>query len=184
VTDKKKKVEEKVTKEDTAIELETEEEQPVVTDEELAEQYLANWQRSQADFANFKKRSELEKAESIKYANAILMTSLLPVLDDMERALDNIDQNLVGLPWVDGIDLIYRKLLATVEGQGLTKIEAQGQDFDPNFHQAVLYEEGEEGKVIEELQKGYVIQDRLLRPTMVKVGKGKEESEPETVQKQ
>ncbi|MCP4611111.1 MAG: nucleotide exchange factor GrpE, partial [Planctomycetes bacterium] len=115
MTDKNKKVEEEVTNEETAIELETEEEQTVVTDEELAEQYLANWQRSQADFANFKKRSELEKAESIKYANAILMTSLLPVLDDLERALDNIDQNLVGLPWVDGIDLIYRKLLATIE---------------------------------------------------------------------
>ena len=72
------------------------------------------------------------------------------------------------------IELIYRKLLGELESQGLTKIEALGQEFDPNFHQAVLYEEGEEGKVIEELQKGYMVHDRLLRPTMVKVGKGKE----------
>ncbi len=182
MTDKKKKAEEEINEEEIAEESKTEEEQPVVTDKELAEQYLASWQRSQADFANFKKRSDLEKAESIKYANAVLMTSLLPMLDDLERALDSIEPNLMGTPWVDGIDLIYRKLMSTIESQGLTKIEAQGQDFDPNFHQAVLYEEGEEGKVIEELQKGYMLQDRLLRPTMVKVGKGNEESESDTVE--
>ena len=143
-------------------------------EKEKAEKHLANWQRAQADFINFKKRTEQEKAESAKFVNALLMSSLLPVLDDLERALDNITPKLAGLTWVDGVELIYRKFLTTLENQGLSKIETEGQGFDPNLHQAVLYEEGEEGKVIEELQKGYKLHDRLLRPAMVKVGKGKD----------
>jgi len=144
-------------------------------EKEKAEKYLANWQRAQADFSNFKKRNEQEKIENAKFVNALLMSSLLPVLDDLERALNNVSAKLAGFTWVDGIGLIYRKLLAILESQGLSKIAAQGQDFDPDFHQAVLYEAGEEGKVIEELQKGYMLHDRLLRPAMVKVGKEKGE---------
>ena len=144
-------------------------------EQEKAEKYLANWQRAQADFANYKKRIEQERAESAKFANAMLMTSLLDVLDDLERALDNIDPELAGFNWVDGINLIYRKFKSTMEGQGLSQIETKGKDFDPNFHQAVLHEKGEEGKITEELQKGYMLHDRLLRPAMVKVGKGKRE---------
>ena len=140
-----------------------------------AENYLANWQRAQADFINYKRRIEQERNETVKFANATLALDLLPVLDDLERALDNITPKLAGLTWVDGIGLIYRKLQAILEGHGLTEIEALGQPFDPHLHQAVLYGEGEEGKVIEELQKGYKLHDRVLRPTMVKVGKGKAE---------
>ena len=151
-----------------------EEEQPVLTDKELADQYLANWQRAQADFANFKKRAEQERAEFIKFANGTLMSSLLPIIDDFERALENVS-DAVDSGWIEGINLIYRKTMTALENQGLSKIETQGQDFDPNFHQAVLYEKGEEGKVIEELQTGYMLNDRLLRPSMVKVGKGEED---------
>ena len=147
-------------------------EQPTLTDGELAEQYLANWQRSQADFANYKKRAEQEKTEFVKFANAALMSSLLPVIDDFERALENAPDG-GSSEWVEGIELIYRKIMTVLENQGLSKIGAEGQDFDPNFHQAVLHEEGEEGKVIAELQKGYMLYDRLLRPTMVNVGNGK-----------
>jgi molecular chaperone GrpE len=143
-------------------------------EKEKAERYLANWQRAQADLINFKKRSEQEKAEITKFANAMLFMSLLPILDDFERALDNVSIKLAGFTWVDGIRLIHRKLQAVLESQGLSQIEALGKDFDPALHEAVLSEEGEEGKVIEELQKGYKLNERVLRPAMVKVGKGKE----------
>lgn len=145
-----------------------------------AERYLANWQRSQADFINFKRRTEQERGEITAFANAMLIASLLPVLDDLERALDNVSAKLAGLTWVDGIQLIYRKLVATLESQGLSRIEALGQPFDPNIHEAVMFAEGEEGKVVEEVQKGYKFNNRLLRPAMVKVGKGADlESKPE-----
>jgi len=140
-----------------------------------AQDYLANWQRSQADFINYRKRIEQERNETIKFANAMLALDLLPVLDDLERALDNVTPKLAGFTWVDGIGLIYRKLRAILEGHGLTEVKAAGQPFDPNLHEAVLYGDGEEGKVIEELQKGYKLHDRVLRPALVKVGKGKEE---------
>lgn len=143
-------------------------------EKEKAEKYLANWQRAQADFINFKKRTEQERGDNARLANAVLMASLLPVLDDLERALNNVSTKLAGFTWVDGIGLIYRKLQAILESQGLERIETEGKDFDPNFHQTVLYEDGEEGKIIEELQKGYMLHGRLLRPTLVKVGKGKE----------
>ena len=139
-----------------------------------ANEYLASWQRVQADFSNFKKRAEKEKEEVTKFANAELVASLLPVIDDLERALDNASGKLAGLTWVDGIRLIYRKLLSILEAHGLSAIEAEGRDFDPGLHEAVLYEEGEEGKVLAELQKGYKFRDRVIRPAMVKVGRGKE----------
>ncbi len=145
--------------------------------QEKAERYLANWQRAQADFSNFKKRSEQEKAETTRFANAMLVTGLLPILDDFERALDSASAKLAGLTWIDGIRLIHRKLQGILEMHGLSQIEALGQEFDPMVHEAVLHEEGEEGKVIEELQKGYKLHDRVLRPAMVKVGKGKVEQE-------
>lgn len=144
-----------------------------------AEGYLASWQRSQADFVNFKRRTEQERNEMVMLANATLMLNLIPVLDDLERALDNVSEKLSGLTWVDGIVLIYRKLKATLEGNGLSEIKTLGETFDPNFHEAALYADGEEGKVIEELQKGYMLHDRVLRPAMVKVGKGLMEKEEE-----
>jgi molecular chaperone GrpE len=149
-----------------------------------AEGYLASWQRAQADFVNFKRRTEQERNETVMLANATLMLNLLPVLDDLERALDNISEKLRKLTWVDGIVLIYRKLKATLEGNGLREIKALGETFDPNFHEAALYDDGEEGKIIEELQKGYMLHDRVLRPAMVKVGKGlmDKEEEEETSQ--
>jgi molecular chaperone GrpE len=143
-------------------------------EKEKAERYLANWQRAQADLINFKKRSEQEKEEIIQFANAMLVMSLLPILDDFERALDNVSTKLAGFTWVDGIRIIHRKLQAVLESQGLSQIEALGKDFDPAVHEAVSEEEGERGKIIEELQKGYKLHERVLRPAMVKVGKGKE----------
>ena len=145
---------------------------------EQADRYLANWQRSEADFINYKRRNEQEKAELASFAKAGLMTNLLPVLDDFERALDNISDDSDTATWVEGIKLIYRKLKTVLENHGLTEIEAEGALFDPNFHEAVMCVEGEEGKVCEEIQRGYKMHDRLLRPSMVAVGKEAEGMEP------
>ena len=142
--------------------------------EEKSEKYLANWQRAQADFVNYKRRSEQERAEVVNYANSNLILNMLPVLDDLERALGSVPDELAESSWVDGIRHIYRKLQAVLEAQGISVIEAEGKDFDPNFHEAVMSVEGEDGKVIEETQKGYKLRNRVIRPTKVKVGKGSE----------
>ncbi len=140
-----------------------------------AEANLAGWQRAQADFINYKRRSEQEKEELTKFANAILILNLLPILDDLERAFTSIPPRLAKLSWVDGIKLIERKLWATLEAQGLSPIKALGKPFDPQLHEAVRQDKGKEGIVIEEVQKGYQIDDRVIRPTMVVVGNGEEE---------
>jgi len=143
-----------------------------------AQDYLTNWQRAQADFINYKRRTGQEREEMIKLSNAVLVLSLLPVIDDLERALGNVSEKLAGMTWVDGIGLIYRKLKSVLEGHGLSEIKAVGESFNPNLHDALIQVEGDEGKVIEEVQKGYMFCDRVLRPAMVKVGKGRDSSEP------
>ena len=153
--------------------------QALAEEKEKAGGYLANWQRTQADFINYKRRIEQERAEFNKFANASLILSLLPILDDMERAINSIPPKLAKLSWVDGIRHIERKLRANLEAQGLKPIEALGQPFDPNFHEAVRQDKGKEGTVIEELQKGYMLNDKLLRPARVVVGNGEEENKEE-----
>jgi molecular chaperone GrpE len=143
-------------------------------EKEKSENYLASWQRAQADFINYKRRSEQERADVVNYATSTLILNMLPVLDDLERALGNVPDELAKSSWVDGIRHIYRKLQAVLEAQGISVIEAEGKDFDPNFHEAVMSVEGEEGKVIEETQKGYILRNRVIRPSKVKVGKGSE----------
>lgn len=136
-----------------------------------ADRYLGNWQRAEADFANYKKRVEQDRAEFAHFANAGLISALLPVVDDFERALENAAADPEAAPWMEGMQLIYRKLRSVLEDHGLTEIEAEGSKFDPHLHEAVMCVEGEEGIVCEEVQKGYRLRDRLLRPAMVKVGK-------------
>lgn len=139
-------------------------------------EYLDNWRRAAADMANYKKRSEKDAGEMTRFANSVLIARLLPVLDDFERAIQTIPDNLRGLTWIDGIMLISRKMAAVLELEGLKPIEALNKPFDPNIHEAVIHEETdqhEEGTVIAELQKGYRLGDRVLRPTMVKVAKKK-----------
>jgi len=144
---------------------------------EKAQRLLANWQRAEADFANYKRRVEQERDEVKRLANAALIINILPILDDLERALASLDIRLVGLTWFDGVRLIYRKLQLVLESAGVSQIEAEGQPFDPRFHEAVMYGEGEEAKVVAEVQRGYKINDRVLRPAMVIVGKGKGKKE-------
>lgn len=150
--------------------------QLLAQEKDKAEKYLGNWQRAEADFSNYKKRAEVEKNELGSFVNSALILNLLPALDDFERAFSSIPQKLANLTWVDGVRLIYRKLQAILEVQGLTEIEAVGKLFDPALHEAVAHLEGEEGMVIDQIQKGYKLKDKVIRPSMVVVGKGKEEN--------
>jgi molecular chaperone GrpE len=104
----------------------------------------------------------------------MLILLLLTIIDDFERALNSIPSRMAGLTWVDGVRLIHRKLLAILEAQGLQEIKALGEPFDPRYHEAVMQADGEEGMIVEEVQKGYKVHDRVIRPSMVAVGKGTE----------
>jgi len=141
-------------------------------EKERSQAYLANWQRAAADYQNFKRRVEQERDELSRLASAALIINLLPIVDDMERALQNVDAHLAGLTWVDGIRLIYRKFQALLEMSGVEEIQAEGQAFDPTLHEAVMFGEGEEGKVQSVVQKGYKLRGRVLRPSTVVVGRG------------
>ena len=138
-----------------------------------SENYLANWQRTQADFINYKKRTDQEKTEMVEFASSTLILNLLSALDDLDRALASVPPELMESSWTEGIRLIYNKFKATVAAQGLTEIEAKGEPFDPHLHEAEMGQEGEDGIVIEEMRKGYKFRDRVIRPSMVVVGKGK-----------
>lgn len=139
-----------------------------------AEEYLERWKRSAADFSNYRKRNEKERDELVKFSSALLVSRLLPILDDLERAFQTLPERMRHFTWVDGIALVGRKLEAILDQEGLTAIEAQGSPFDPALHQAIMYEETEQwddGVVMAELQKGYKLNDRVIRPALVKVAK-------------
>lgn len=132
---------------------------------QLEEQHL----RLQADFDNYRKRSRGERDEVVKMANSRLIGDLLPVLDNFERAVAALPEDAGR----EGVQLIHRQLLEVLGAAGLAQIEAVGADFDPQFHEAVLQtDEGPEqtGKVIAEAQKGYLLNGKLLRPSLVQVG--------------
>lgn len=151
--------------------------QALAEEKEKAAANLAGWQRAQADFINYKKRSEREKADLGKYANCELMLKLLPALDDLERALAAIPARQAKLSWVEGVRLIERKLRTILKGVGLSQIKALGEPFDPHFHEAVMQGEGKEGVVVKEIQKGYRLHDRVIRPSKVVVGSDKEDEQ-------
>jgi molecular chaperone GrpE len=144
-----------------------------------AAEFLASWQRAQADFINYKRRIEQERQDFNNFANANLILGLLPALDDMERALNAIPEKYTDDDWVEGIRLVERKFRTILEGQGVKPIKALGESFDPHFHEAMRQEKGKEGIVLEELQKGYMLRDKLLRPARVVVGTGPEEDAAE-----
>ena len=141
---------------------------------ERAEKNLVNWQRTQADFINYKRRSEQEKDEMKMFANSVLICNLLPVLDDLERALGSVPSELADLPWVEGIRLIERKFNDILESQGVTPLKVKGKPFDPTIHEAAMSDSGKEGMVVRELKKGYKMRDKVIRPATVAVGNGEE----------
>jgi molecular chaperone GrpE len=152
-------------------------EQALEAEKKKAQEYLASWQRAQADFTNFKRRNEQERLEFNKFANASLLLGLLPVLDDLERAIEAIPTDFADHDWVEGVRLVERKFKTSLEGQGVKPILALGMAFDPNFHEAIRQDKGPEGMVVQEFQKGYTLNGKLLRPAKVVVGNG-EEPEP------
>ncbi len=128
-------------------------------------------QRTQADFINYKKRVEREKGELTVFANERIVTEMLTIIDNFERALESEKENC-DTSFFKGVEMILKQFVDTLSKFGLEKIEADGQDFDPNFHHAVMQEEADEpDKVIEVIQKGYKLKDRVIRPSMVKVSK-------------
>ena len=125
--------------------------------------------RLMADFQNYKKRTEKEKADVYSFANEKIMTDLLQVIDNFERALGSECQDQA---YADGMQMIFKQLTDILKGAGLEEIEAVGHDFDPNFHHAVLTDSNpdfDSGKVTEVLQKGYKLNGKVIRPSMVKV---------------
>jgi len=128
-------------------------------------------QRTQADFMNYKKRVEKEKNEIAIFANEKIVTEMLTVIDNFERALQSEKEN-ADTSFYKGVELILKQLMDTLCKFGLEEIDALNQDFNPNFHHAVMQEESDEpDKVIDVLQKGYMLKERVLRPSMVKVSK-------------
>ena len=149
--------------------------QALAEEKERAEDYLANWQRTQADFINYKRRTEQERQDFNRFANANLILSLLPVLDDLERALGSMPPARTSKhSWAEGVRLVERNFRSAMEAQGLSPIKSLGEPFDPNLHEALRQDKGKEGIVIEEFQKGYMLGDRVLRPAKVVVGNGEE----------
>jgi len=139
-----------------------------------ADEYLDGWRRAQAEFANYKKRQRAEQAKIRELANANLLRKLLPVLDDFERAIATMPDGVQKLSWSQGLLMIKRKLEAVLESEGVEPIDTQGEAFNPNYHEAVTHEEVEgyaEGEIIGEVQKGYVLGDRVLRPALVRVAR-------------
>lgn len=128
--------------------------------------------RLRADFDNMRRRQQLDREAAEKYRAQSLLSDLLPVLDNFERALQVETTSEETASIIKGIEMVYRSLLDATEKEGLQVIKAEGEQFDPNIHQAVMQEqdsEKETGVVLRELQKGYILKDRVLRPTMVSV---------------
>ena len=128
--------------------------------------------RTAAEFDNYRKRMDRERRDLAEYTAGEAIKDLLPIIDNLERALQASAQDD---PLRKGVELIHKQMLEMLRKRGVTPIEALGADFDPNVHEAVSHEESDqhrEGEVMEELQRGYKVGERLLRPAMVKVAKG------------
>jgi len=163
------------------------EQKPVVSNQEFealktqlaeaqakADEYLDGWKRALADFDNYKKRIERDRVQDIQNIKADIIKHFLPVVDDLELALQNRPSEPAGEAWAGGIELILRKLQGILQAEGLQRIEAEGQPFDPAFHEAISQEpvEGmESGIVIGVVKNGYTIGDekRVVRPAVVRV---------------
>jgi molecular chaperone GrpE len=140
-----------------------------------ATEYLDGWQRARAEFANYKKRQEADYSNLRLLSTGTLVSRLLPVLDDFDRATKTLPPALRDMTWIEGVLLISRKLQLILESEGVKGIEVKPNDvFDPSIHEAVSHDEVEgieSGHVIEELQKGYKLGDRVIRPVLVRVAR-------------
>ena len=139
-------------------------------DEAIAEK--DRYHRAYSDAVDFSRRAGERHSAELQYATAPVLTQLLSSVDDLERAFGSIPDSLLRMTWVEGILLIYRKLQGALESNGVTEIETAGAAFDPNLHEAISRVPGPEGRIVEVLQKGYMLHDRVLRPALVQVGDG------------
>jgi len=139
-----------------------------------AAENLGGWQRERADFLNYKKRTERDNAQVYQNALVTILKKYLVILDDLDRALKNPPTHGEGGHWVKGIELIEHKLLNAIEAEGVKRMDAGDGVFDPNRHEAISYEDNpdhQSGQIIEVVQPGYLIGDRLLRPALVRVAR-------------
>ena len=166
-TESEKEIEDE-TEDESGDELENELKQVQAEKDELNNRLV----RLQADFDNFKKRAKKEKETDLKYKSQDLASEIIPVLDNFERALQTGADLENAASFVEGVEMVYNQLQQALEKAGVTEIEAEGQPFDPTVHQAVMQvqEDGyDSNQIIEVLQKGYQLKDRVIRPSMVKV---------------
>jgi molecular chaperone GrpE len=137
--------------------------------EAKASEFKDSWMRAQAEFQNYKKRLERDQETLRLHMKGDIIKRILPILDDLERALQNRPANDA---WAEGIALIVRKFQSTLESEGVKRIEAEGALFDPNFHEAISsehHEDFESGQVIEVVRNGYMMGDQVIRPALVRV---------------
>ena len=147
-----------------------------------ADEYLDGWQRARAELSNYKKRQDAERVRMREMANAALLRNLLPVIDDLDRALTTMPVAVNRLSWSEGLFLIKRKLETILNMENVEPIETEGETFDPRYHEAVTHEESpdhEEGQIIGEVQKGYMLGERVLRPASVRVARAPADQELE-----
>ncbi len=148
-----------------------------------AAEYLDGWQRARAELANARKRWERESTQTYASALTDSVSRLLPVVDDFDRAVQTLPEDLNGLTWIEGILLIYRKLQTVLDQQGVVPIKAEaGTPFDPVYHEAITHEPHDTyraGTIIDEFQKGYRLDDRVVRPALVWVSSGPPPAEAE-----
>ncbi len=129
------------------------------------------WQRSAADFSNYRRRQQFDQEEAAKYAVVPTLTDLLPIVDNFERAFAALPGELVQFTWIQGIAQIAQLVMQTLQRHGARPIDALNQPFDPRYHEAVMHEEGEGAHtVLQVFQAGYTLHERVLRPALVKVG--------------
>jgi molecular chaperone GrpE len=173
-------VQERPTAEETeAADASSEEQGQVVTQamvdaaQAKAQEYLDGWQRARAEFANYKKRVEREIKDSQSSAAGSVLKDIVPVIDDFERAMANVPDELKENAWIGGVGMILRKLNKILEDYNVTVIDPTGEVFDPNLHEAIGMDEATEkiaaGHVTATVQKGYLLGDRVLRPALVRV---------------
>ncbi len=139
-----------------------------------AAENFEGWQRERADFLNYKKRVERDQITTLQAMKGDIYRKFLDVLDDLERALKTRPVDGDGAAWADGIECIYRKLLNTLEANGVTQMDVANKEFDPNLHEAITHEESpdrESGQIIEVIEQGYMLGDRVIRPARVRVAR-------------
>jgi molecular chaperone GrpE len=144
-----------------------------------SEANLAGWQRAQADYINLKRQSEQEKSDICKFANRDLVLNLLPVIDDFDRVIANIPHSEAKHKWVEGLRLLNKKQHDTLQKLGIVGIQSMGEEFDPGCMDAISCGKGKKDRVIMELEKGYKMFDKVIRPAKVVVGNDEEEANKE-----